>query len=462
MKYYKSFLNVLEKAENLKSKKLINLKNPSQLKDSFDFELKENPSDSSLETIINGIFDNSVNTQNPHFLNQLYGGSTQEAWLGELITSILNTSMATYEIAPLATLMEKELLASMNKEIGFDTFEGLIVPGGSYANMLGINCARFNHSKETKTKGMYGKKRQIVFVSQDAHYSSLKSLALMGLGTESLRKIKTDANKRMCPKDFEFQIQAVKDNNEDPICVVTTSGTTVWGAFDSIEEINVICKRENIWHHIDAAWGGLALWSENKDQLFKAVERVDSITLDFHKLMASTLTKGIFITSRPEVLIGANSGGGSEYIFHGEAQYDIGTYSIQCGRKVDAIALWLQWKLNGTKGYRDKASELYELQNWMQKQLQAKEDYELLIIPEYMNICFQIQPTKQQLDKGFTVSSFNKLARETLMERGNFMVNFANNKIDGYFFRLVLNHWEVNVDILKELIVELDTIKELL
>lgn len=453
---------VIDKAYSLDDRPLVSSHTPEELAEKFDCKLSSAPATTqSLKSILEDIFKFSVNTQNPRFLNQLYGGTCKESWLGELLTAVLNTSMATYEIAPLATLMEKELLSAMNEKLGFAEHEGLFVPGGSYANMMGINCARYHYDNSIKDKGAYAFDKLRVFVSEDAHYSSKKAVELMGLGNEAIIKIKTDAAKKMCPKDFEEQLQASLNRGERPFCLVSTSGTTVWGAFDPILELNTICRKYNIWHHVDAAWGGIALWAEgeSKNDFFKGIELVDSITLDFHKMMASTLTKGVFITSKPMVLKKCNSGGGSAYIFHkGLDSYDIGNYSIQCGRKVDSISLWLQWKLNGSEAFQNKIHELLELKNHFCELLRSQpEKYELRHDPSYLNICFRVLPSESSID----ISDFNMRLRSLLMERGNFMVNFSRDD-QGVFFRLVLSHWGVSLDILKEFLLELDEIQKCL
>jgi len=452
------FSKVIDIGFALSDKKLSNPKSSEDLKKSFDLSLDKSACGGDLEKLIEGIFENSVNTQNPRFLNQLYGGATKEAWLGELLTSILNTSMATYEIAPLATLMEKEVLKAINNVVGFEDFNGIMAPGGSYANMLGINCARYAHSAELKMKGLESNKYR-VYVSEDAHYSSEKALGLMGLGMNSLVKIKTDDKKRMSIPALKLEIEKSNVEGLIPLCVVSTAATTVWGSFDPIDEIQNLCNDENIWHHVDAAWGGLALWSEQKKSLFNGVERVDSITLDFHKLMASTLTKGLFLTSRPEILKGANSGGGTKYIFHNSdderASMDTGTYALQCGRRVNSLPLWLQWKMGGTDQFKNKVSELYGLVDEVVSSVKKDSEYRLLLEPEFMNICFQVLPSSDKVNIG----EFNRRMRDKLMERGNFMVNFSSTPEDGAFFRLVLSHWGVTSEILKEFFVELQAVK---
>ncbi|MGH1467786.1 MAG: pyridoxal phosphate-dependent decarboxylase family protein [Bdellovibrionales bacterium] len=455
------FSYILEKGMSLKDEKLADPKSPNELMESFDLNLESKAYSKNPKEIVDAIFKNSVNTQNPRFLNQLYGGSTQESWVGEMLVSILNTSMATYEIAPLATLMEKELISGVNEAVGFSAVEGIMAPGGSYANMLGVQCARHAKNPDLKENGMYESSKYKVFVSKAAHYSSEKSLVLMGLGTSSLVLVDIDEDKKMKVESLKSAVKACIADGDIPLCVVSTAGTTVWGSFDPIEETDKICKEFDIWHHVDAAWGGLALWSPHKNKLFKGLEEVDSLTIDFHKLFASTLTKGMFLTSRKNVLRGANSGGGTKYIFHNDDEeavnYDTGTYAIQCGRKVDSLPVWFQWKMGGTEQFVNKASELYELASWAVEFVSNKPaEYKLLLSPEYMNICFQILPGDDKIDVG----EFNRKVRARLMERGNFMVNFSSTEKDGAFFRLVLSHWGLKQAVLEEFFKELEDIKE--
>lgn len=235
-----------------------------------------------------------------------------------------------------------------------------------------------------------------------------------------------------------------------PLCVVSTAGSTVWGAFDPIDEIQDFCELHQMWHHVDAAWGGLALWSERKDELFPNINRVDSITMDFHKLMGASMTKAFFLTAKPEAMYGANSGGGESYIFHSaddEQNLDTGSYALQCGRRVDSLSLWLQWKLQGTSCYRRKIAELYDLQSWCVDYITSRPNrYALIHQPDYMNICFQIQPKDSALDVG----EFNRALREKVMAQGDIMVNFSSTSETGVFFRLVLNQWGLSQLILKE------------
>jgi len=122
----------------------------------------------------------SVRTGHPHFLNQLYGGFDPAALVGDLYASALNTSMYTYEVAPVATLMELELIDRMNALVGFDGGEGIFCTGGSNANLIGVLCARDRAFPESKARGLHRDRRPVIFVSDQAHYSFLKAANLWG------------------------------------------------------------------------------------------------------------------------------------------------------------------------------------------------------------------------------------------------------------------------------------------
>ena len=460
------FLQVLEEAYQLKFKEKVSLsKPPEALKNDFDISLSEKGVENidAKKKLVTQILEESINTQSPRFLNQLYGGTSDVTWLGELITSIMNTSMATYEISPLFTLMEKELIKTINQELEFDACDGIMVPGGSYANMYAIHCARHQKDRETKAKGLYGKKPYVAFVSKAAHYSTEKAMNLLGLGVDNLVTVDTDKDHKMSAEALEKEIAKAKENDLEPFCVVSTAGTTVWGSFDPIKEIQSISKKHGVWHHVDAAWGGLGLWSkEKKSSYYSAISEVDSITLDFHKLMSSSLTKAIYICSKPDVFYSASSGGGSEYIFHNnsdEENYDTGVYALQCGRKVDALSLWLQWKFGGTEQFSNKFSELDGLKDYAVDYLKENnKDFNLLHDPEFMNICFHVLPK----DGTKPDYSYNQKLREKVMSRGNFMVNFSKDKENGTYFRLVLNHWGLNKKVLDDFFKELLEARELM
>lgn len=430
------------------------------LKDKFNFSLSEGPSslEQTKQELLN-YMDRAINTQSPYFINQLYGGAHPIAVMSEWVNAFMNTSMATYEIAPIATVFEDEILKSLAGLMNWPEHDGLMVPGGSYANMMALHISRFSKNPEVK---MFGhSQKNTVYISDQAHYSVKKAAHLLGFGENQVRIIPSDENFKMRLPELEAMIVKDQENGWNPTLVVCTLGTTVFGAVDPIVEVQEICKKHNLWHHVDGAWGGPLVFTQVEIQ--KALSVVDSVTFDFHKLLGGTLTKAIFITKKAHLLSQANSCVGTHYIFHEDEDsfFDTGTKAIQCGRKVDSLSLWMTWKFLGHNGFKSYVDELMNLRTHALS-LIDKYNFKVLHEPEYLNICFQVPLTSKKLKSGDNVAEkkiinkdqlndFQKQLRRQLVKDGRVLVNYSSTEEHGVFIRLVLNHLRLNEEVLTEI-----------
>ena len=256
-------------SKKLQEKKVMEYKSAIQRLENEDYNLSETPV--SLEAIKNHwtkYIDQSVNTQSPYFVNQLYGGTHPVAVISEWINAFMNTSMATYDIAPVATLMEKNIISALGGLLDWPLAEGLMVPGGSYANMMAMHLARYRASPSVKSSGNPSGFK--IYISDQTHYSINKSAHLMGLGEDSIRIIPSDSRYRMKAQNLERQIHQDLEDKNTPLLVVSSLGTTVFGAIDPISDIQKICSKFGVWHHVDGAWGGpLVFVDETLKEPFK-------------------------------------------------------------------------------------------------------------------------------------------------------------------------------------------------
>ncbi len=394
----------------------------------YKLEKKSSSESEVLADALNFI-KNSINTNHPLFVNQLYSGAHPISWYAEFIVAALNTSMATYEIAPVGTLMEKEIVLQFADLLNMQ-LEGLMVPGGSYANMMGLHLARYQSDPKIKIKGYGAENKFKIFISDQAHYSYKKSMNIMGLGEDNIVIIKSDSRKKMDLQDLESQIQKCLSENNKPLAVGSTLGTTVYGALDPVEEIQKICSEYKIWHHVDAAWGAPLVVSGEFPEKLK--HKFDSLTLDFHKSLGLTLCKSFVLTPHKELLLKANHGGGSAYLFHEteNENYNTGSYAIQCGRKLDSFPVWLTWKLLGTDGFKDNYQKQRQLCLEAFDYLNTIERINCLHNPEFLNLCFQVEPKDPEQEK----NQYQKDLRQKLVESNELFLNFSteNNKT---FFR---------------------------
>lgn len=418
---------------------------PEKLKEKFNFSITdEGSSYTELLENVESYLNLSVKTSHKQFFNQLFGGQNLPSIMGEMTASITNTSMYTYEMAPLATLMEMELIEKMCDYVGFKNGDGILTPGGSLSNLQAMFCARNRHFPEVIEKGIQGVPKMIAFVSEEAHYSFEKTTNILGLGTDQLIRVKTDEVGRMIPSELERLIKESIKNKEQPFFIGLTTGTTIKGSFDPINEILPIAKKYNIWLHADGSWGGSVILSKKHRQLLAGIEEVDSFTWNPHKLMNISLSCSVLLVKEKGTLERNFSDHKVDYLFHEDENntYDLGKKSIQCGRRVDSLKLWLSWKLLGNKGYENRINQLFNLAQYAIQKVQEKRELELMNIPSSLNICFRWIPNIE-----IDINEFNLELRETLVKSGLSMVNYGyiNNEVT---IRLVIVNPEIEeVDI---------------
>lgn len=443
----KNYILEIKETQNV-----VSFASPVDLKKSIPDLSQESIAHEQLLIEIKTILNKSVRTIHPLFLNQLFGGFNVAAWAGEITSVLLNPTMATYEIAPVLTIIEKKIVAELISLLGFQRGEGIMVTGGSNANLLSMLCARTDYNPSIRQTG-FEHNRFRVYVSSEAHYSFDKAANITGIGTQNLVLVPSNDKGEMLAHELEKIIKADLREGFVPIMVGATLGTTVLGAFDSLPEIARVCEKYKIWFHVDAAWGGGALFSKSARHLFKGIEFADSVTLDAHKTLGTPMVTSFFLTKHAGILKNTNRGGGAEYLFHeyDNSDWDTGTYSLQCGRRADALKLWLLWRSVGTNGIIQRTEHLLALAAHAAEKIKAHPRLRLYHF-NYLNVCFQVLPPADE-----EINSFTLKVRAKLVKDGKALVNYAQRPDGTIFFRLVFpNHVTQKEDIehLLDLILE--------
>lgn len=182
-------------------------------------------------------------------------------------------------------------------------------------------------------------------------------------------------------------------------------GSTVEGSVDNIEEISKIAKKYNLWHHVDAAYGGVMFFSDKLRSRLGDCTGVDSIVFDPHKGMLVSLQATIFLCQKDALMYECNSCV-ADYLFHKERAYydnslDTGNKSLLCGRVIDVLKVWTYFKGNGMKGVEEQINREYELAQKLADYIKSNPDKFQLYIPEVMstNVCYWCLPKKLKEDK---------------------------------------------------------------
>lgn len=362
------------------------------------------------------------------FFKLLYSGRNNPALLGDWVTSLSNANMHTYQMSPVATLMEQELITQWNRLVGFttdsQTGDGVMVSGGSQANLIAMMMARHQACPELKTKG-FGHQRLMAFVSDQAHYSAQKAANVLGIGTDNLIAVASDDEGRLCPDALTQAIELSLKQGHKPFFIGLTAGTTVLGTFDPVPECRAIADQYNLWLHIDGAWGAPVLFSQQHKHLLKGCELADSFAWDAHKLMNVPITAAVVLTRHPGMLEQTCGGGGTEYLFHADenSAHNLGQKSIQCGRRADALKVWLSWKAIGNNGFADKVNELQVIKQDCVAAIEKSTHLHMIGPAPYLNVLFQYRPVTP-LDQA-QLRTLNIAICKTMQIQGGAFVDYA-------------------------------------
>ncbi len=380
----------------------------------------------------------SVKTNHPMFVNRMWVGANLPAIVGEIITAITNASACTFESAPVSTLMEKYMFQEMLDLVGFKDGEGQMTTGSSNANMIAMMAARNFADRPIKSSGLFGRRRLFAFVGADAHYSMDRAANILGIGLNQLIKVSVDQQGAMLTTELERAINRAVQGGGLPFFVAATAGTTVRGGYDRIDALLPLRDTYGFWLHVDGAWGGSAVLSGSlRQQYLQGLEDADSFTWDFHKMLGSTLMCNILlINKRRQALATALSAGDGSYLFRSENTAeieDLGPASLQCGRRVDSLKWFLDWKFYGREGLAARVEKSLELCVYAEEIVNRSVELELVVPRTSFNLCFRFKVPEEESN------AFNLALRTRLYEEGTTLVGVAYIKGKLVMRLLVLN-----------------------
>ncbi|XP_063231452.1 LOW QUALITY PROTEIN: acidic amino acid decarboxylase GADL1-like [Bacillus rossius redtenbacheri] len=427
---------------------VVRFKHPSELKELISLQLGSPTPDDTLFSTCEDIVKYSVRTRHHHFHNQLYAGTDPYGLFGAWLTEALNTNQHTFEVSPVFTMVEDALLQHVLRLVGYKDGDGILAPGGSISNMYGMVLARYKLAPDIKTKGLSSFPPLVVFTSEDSHYSVLKGAHWLGIGTENVEKVETDAAGRMRPQRLSDAVSRARDQGKLPLLVVATAGTTVLGAVDPLEKLADVCRKNGVWLHLDACWGGTLMLSKKYSDVLAGLERMDSIAWNPHKMLGAPLQCSLFLVKEKGLLHSCNAASAS-YLFQPDKFYDVsydtGDRSVQCGRKVDAFKLWLMWKARGDSGLGRLVDDAVDCARYLRDQIAGRPGFRLVLADiQCTNVCFWFIPPALRgkpedsdwWDKIHTVAPEIK---KRLMEAGSLMIGYQPLPHKGLrnFFRAV-------------------------
>ncbi|MFC4723415.1 pyridoxal phosphate-dependent decarboxylase family protein [Geojedonia litorea] len=395
-----------------------------ELYSTLDLSLGDYPAlDSEFTAALQSIIKSTPKTASRSFFNQLFGGRISRAMLGDLLAVMLNNSMYTYKVAGPQVGIEKTILHNICDRIGYAKHsDGTFAPGGSMSNFMAMVMARDRRAPNSRNEGVLVP--MTVYTSEESHYSILKNAALMGIGKDYVRLIKTNDAGEMLASDLEIQIQKDIDRGYLPFFVNATAGTTVLGAFDDVEYISRVCKEHDLWLHLDGAYCGGVIFSRRYRHLVKGIEFTDSFSVNAHKMLGTPLSCSIIVVQDKKHLYESFSND-AEYLYQTDGDdFNLGKTSIQCGRRNDALKLWTLWKSVGTLGLEAIVDHQFKMAEVARAYIKQHPDYTLYSDKESLSVCFNYKHIPA------------KLLCTELYKHAELMVGFGTFRNDE-FIRLV-------------------------
>jgi len=304
------------------------------------------------------LLGHSVFNGHPRFMGYITSSAAPLGSLAELLAATVNPNCGSWGLSPMATLIEEQTVSWIGELVGAAPGGGgLLVSGGNMANMVGFWAARTARAPwDARQHGLAapGASKLVAYCSAETHTWIQKAADLSGLGTDAVRWIAVDGNRRMDVAALTRQIATDRASGCTPFLVVGTAGSVSTGAVDPLRVIASVCKAEDIWFHVDGAYGAPAAVAPDAPEDLRAMSEADSIAVDPHKWLYAPLEAGCALVRDPARLRGAFAYTPAYYHFDsGDAAPPPNYYEYgpQNSRGFRALKVWLTLQQVGRRGY---------------------------------------------------------------------------------------------------------------
>lgn len=310
-----------------------------------------------LDHLFNDCIPRSFTTIGPGYLAYIPGGGLYTAALADFISDTTNRFTGIWQSAPVLVQLEANALDWLRDWMGFpETTRGLFTTGGSMATFNAILCAR-----ERKLGAEI--RRGVLYTSDQAHHSVLKSAKMAGIMPDRVRAIPADDRYRLDLEGLQAAIALDRRQGLTPFAIVSNAGTTNTGAVDPLDAVADVCDREGLWHHIDGAYGAFFALSDDLRSVLKGLSRADSLTLDPHKGMFLPYGTGALLVRDGAALRAAHEATAAYLpaMPHPEDFYDPSQHGPELSRAFPGLRVWLSIKIFGAAAFREAIAEKRQL-----------------------------------------------------------------------------------------------------
>jgi aromatic-L-amino-acid decarboxylase len=334
------------------------------------------------------VLDASISPSRPLYLG--YIGSTGLE-IGVLASALLATYDANLAVAAGgADLVEEQTLRWVADFVGFPFAEGAFTSGGMTSNLTALLAARERALPGCRVDGLGGR-RAAVYCSEEAHHSVVRAVGVCGFGSNAVRSIPIDGQRRMRLDALEEALLEDVAGGVVPVAVVATAGTTLTGAVDPLGAVADVCARHDVWLHVDGAYGLPGAAAPSTAPLFSGLERADSATIDAHKWLGVQKSCSAVLL-REAGRLQAAFGHEERYMLHEGDVANPVDRTLEYSRPFRSLRLWMAFRVYGANQYRAWIENTIDNARLLTETLRDSPEFELLHDPMLSTVCFRHTP----------------------------------------------------------------------
>ena len=352
------------------------------------------------------VFDNIMHVDHPRFFAFVPSPSNFVGVMADTLASGFNVFAGTWLEASGPTQIELVTIDWLRQACGLpDSAGGLFVSGGSMANITALAVARHTRLGD-RVEGA------VVYCSDQTHSSIERGLRVLGFQSDQLRKIQSDDHFRLDVSALGQAVEMDRAAGRVPFCIVANAGTTNTGAIDPLSKLVSYCRQENLWLHVDGAYGAAAVLCEQGQALMEGLGDVDSLSLDPHKWLFQPYEIGCVLV-RNERWLTETFHILPEYLQDIEekrGEVNFCDRGIQLTRGFRALKLWMSFKVFGRSGFQKALNRGFELAELVEATVRELPNWEV-VTPAQMGIV-----TFRYVPEGMTIEKLNWLNRQLVEE----------------------------------------------
>ena len=375
---------VEEFVEALASRRVTPEATPAQLEKLFEEPLPEKgiSIDEILTSFRQDVAPHAMGVPSPRYFGQFNPTPLPIGVWADVFTSMLNQNAGAWRNGPTSAMIEARVIRWLCELLNYGRKSfGTLASGGSEANLIALKCARDKAGLTIKDRGVRSATGDlVVYASEQCHYSIDKSVDILGLGRDSLRKIPTDDRFHIRVDALREQLTRDRDEGHVPACIVGVAGTTSSGVIDPIEELAAVARENNCWYHVDAAYGGPLAFSQQHRTKLRGIELADSITFDPHKWMFVPFSCGAVLVREGGRVLRDSFDMSPEYLNEdrggADVEFDFFRYGQMGTRRFNSLKLWMAMKFMGREGYARTVERQIELTQYLASRIDALPDFE--------------------------------------------------------------------------------------